>query len=510
MKQKEWIYFLLAAIGIILMYPPLPIGLAASIVLVPLFLLLKGRSCSFAFRIGYFYGLIWASGTLYWIGLPTIAGMILALLFVPLMPALFALMFAWLYQKWGERSILFTPFTWTALEILNEKMLFGFHWTALPVTQTYTPEWIQFISITGPYGISFWLLCLNVLFYFLIQTSGKKKLAILSAAWIILFTAPLILGPRRCAQTATPTSPFRAALIQGNIDPYEKWTPAFIDSSFKNYQELSLAALSANPDLIIWPETATPTYIRKRVHYRKYIHDFVDSLQTPLLTGSPDYDWIGQDEAARYNAAFLIRPGENTMDRYIKSRLVPFSERVPFVGNFPALYQISEKISSDVGNYTPGDSLVVFKFRTKKSQEPIRFGVNICFESIYSDFMPRFMKLGGQFLVIITNDGWFGNTSGPYQHFRMAVLRAVENRVWVARCANTGISCVIDPFGQVVTRSKLNQTTWLSSEIGYLCAPSFFSQHPGLFQNSILILTLLILLARAVWPLIRSHKSLDS
>ena len=489
------------------MYPPLPIGLAASVVLVPLFLLLRGKSCLFALRIGYFYGLIWASGTLYWIGWPTIAGLILALLFVPLMPALFALIFASLYKKWGERSIALTPFIWTALEIINEKMRFGFHWIALPGTQTYTPEWIQFISITGPYGISFWLVSLNVLFYYLVITRRRQRAMILLSSWCVLFIAPLMIGKMQFMNQKIPVNPFRIALIQGNIDPYEKWTPAFIDSSFKNYRELSVASLSSDPDLIIWPETATPTYIRKRVHYRKYMHSFVDSLQTPLLTGSPDYDWVGQDEANRYNAAFLIRPDEETMDRYIKSRLVPFSERVPFVGRFPALYQISEKISSDVGNYTPGDSLVVFRFRTKKTGEWLNFGVNICFESAFSDFMPKLMKMGGQFLVIITNDGWFGNTSGPYQHFRMAVLRAIENRVWVARCANTGISCFVDPFGKVIVRSHLNQTTWLSTEIGYVCASSFFSRHPDSFQNSILVIALLILMARSVRPLIRFPKT---
>ena len=148
----------------------------------------------------------------------------------------------------------------------------------------------------------------------------------------------------------------------------------------------------------------------------------------------------------------------------------------------------------DIGNFTPGDSVTVFSLHLPQKEAIIKFGVLICYDSVFPYVTREFVKNGAEFLVIITNDGWFGRTSGPYQHAQYAILRAIETRRWIARCANTGISEFIDPYGRIVKRSRLYEPAVLSDQIEIRSDKTAFIKYGDIYQSVILILSAGILL----------------
>ncbi len=467
MKHTNLILPLITAVGLILVFPPSPMGIIAHIALVPLFFSIKTQSPKNAFKIGYFIGLVWAAGTIYWISWATVPGFIGSILYVPLFIAFFAMLQNWLVNRWGDRAFWAAPFIWTAVEIFSSWGSLAFTWNTLANTQTSIPVFIQFAAITGAFGISFWVVLTNVFFYHLIVRWTDKGIRFQMGILIVAgFLLPLFYGMHVLARAPSSEEKLGVSLIQGNIDPYRKWTPSFVDSNFVIYERLTQQAADAHPDLLIWPETAAPCFLRQRYRYLKQVKAIVDSLGIPLLTGAPDYERLDDGTTRIYNAALFIRPHSWVLDCYYKMKLVPFSERVPLSDQFPWLYNISRRIIMSVGNFTMGDSVRIFSHTIPRTGATVRFAVAICYDSVFPDLVRRFSQAGAQFLVIITNDGWFGRTSGPYQHARHAVLRAIENRMWVARCANTGISEFIDPYGRVQSKTGVYREAVLRSQIG--------------------------------------------
>lgn len=499
MNRQSAILIILASIGLILAFPPFPTGIIAILVIVPFFFFLRGKGIGIAFIGGYLLGLVWATGTIYWIGWATGAGVIGAVLFVPLTYGFYGLIQSWLWKQWGDRSFWMAPFLWTGLELIAGSGVLGFPWLSLSNTQTQFPVLIQYASITGMYGVTFWVVLANVIVFNGVR-AWQKKISI--HKWISALAVLLII-PMLHGVIVTPSKPsaekrVKVSLVQGNIDPYKKWTPSFIDSNFVVYERMTWQAGQENPDLIIWPETATPCYLRYRYARLRKVRAQVDSLGIPLLTGSPDYEWVDRSYAKKYNGALLIHPNSWRVDRYEKINLVPFSERVPFAETIPFLYDMARKVDSGVGDFAPGDSITVFEAQIRSLGERVKFGTVICYESAFPYLVRKFVKQGAQFLVIITNDGWFGNTSGPYQHARMAILRAIENRSWIARCANTGISEFIDPHGRIHQKTQLNEEAILTGTVGLLGRHSIFVRYGLGFPifiglgNACILLTILV------------------
>jgi len=498
LKRPDAFCILLTSVGLVLAFPPLPLGSIAVVVLVPIFFFIRSKGIWEAFRGGYLAGLLWAGGTLYWIGRATIPGCVGAILFLPLYTALFTALQAWLWNRWGDVSFLVAPFTWTGIELLSSFGALAFPWNVLAYTQTYAPVLIQYASITGVYGVSFWIVAMNVLFYFVLRRGGDWKRSyglILSIA--ILFILPYIHGRRELKQTEESQKKIKVALIQGNIDPYKKWTPSFVDSNFVIYERLTTQASREHPDLIIWPETAAPCYLRHRFSCLHRVRSLIDSLGIPLLTGAPDYEWLDRNTIEKYNGAFVILPQSWNMDYYYKMNLVPFSERVPLADRLPFLYDLSTKVDSNVGDFSPGDSIRVFTLTPSSSTEPVHFSTVICYESIFPYLVRDCVRKGAQFVVIITNDGWFGK-SGPYQHARIAIFRSIENRVWIARCANTGISEVIDPFGRIRSKTALDREAILTADVALQTKKTFFVKHAFMFPGFVLGVNGLVFLATVV------------
>jgi apolipoprotein N-acyltransferase len=486
-QNSHW-NWLWTPIALAAAFPPLPFGPLAAIAFVPFFGTALRRGPKAMLGIGYAAGQIWSAATLYWIAWPTAGGFIGAMLILPIAFAVFGFALSWLVGVWGEAALVTAPFLWAGLEKCAAWGDLAFPWNALAVAFARQPVWIQFADKTGAVGVSFWIVGLNVLVYTLIANRrNAKKTRLTTAVLVLAVLVPWIYGTRAMRPSAAETGkPVRVSLLQGNVDPYKKWTPAFLDSNFIIFDRLTRqAATESRPDLIVWPETATACYLRHRFLYLNWIKHLVDSLDVHILTGSHDYDWSPDDSIRTYNAAFLLHPGSWDMDRTCKRRLVPFSERVPWADRFPVLRRLAFRVRSDMGDYSAGDSTGVFAMIPADGRT-VRLSTLICFESVFPDLAARCVADGAQFLVVITNDGWFGDTSGPRQHAAIASLRAVENRRWIARCANTGISEFVDPVGRVVSKTAFNREAILSGTVVPRSDLTFFSRHPHGFGGTVL------------------------
>jgi apolipoprotein N-acyltransferase len=205
-----------------------------------------------------------------------------------------------------------------------------------------------------------------------------------------------------------------------------------------------MTAESPTADMVVWPETAVPFHIK----YQPAAFDEIGRLaawkDVYLLFGVPDFERRGED-ISFFNSALLLGPEGTLHGEYRKIHLVPFGEMIPFEDRLSWL----KRIDLGEGDFSPGKAYTVFEI------DGSRFGVAICFESIYPELVRELVRRGANFVVNITNDEWFGASLGPYQHAQMAVMRAVEFRVGLARCANTGISMFVDPYGRILSRTEL-------------------------------------------------------
>jgi apolipoprotein N-acyltransferase len=198
-------------------------------------------------------------------------------------------------------------------------------------------------------------------------------------------------------------------------------------------------------DLIVWAETAAPCYFRHETLCRDLVHDFVDDSGIPLFTGFPDLEFIEGDETLKWNAAGLFLPGEGLVGRYDKVNLVPFGEAIPYQERFTRL----KSIDFGEADFSRGRGFYPLHFA------PGDFGVMICFESIFPEAGRQAARRGARFFINITNDEWFGRSAGPYQHAAMAVVRSIECRRGLARCANTGVSFFVDRYGRTTPMTPL-------------------------------------------------------
>jgi apolipoprotein N-acyltransferase len=235
-------------------------------------------------------------------------------------------------------------------------------------------------------------------------------------------------------------------MIQGNIAQRDKWDRRQSRAIMQTYADLTASASQKRPDLIIWPETATPRSISLDLSLRNQVVRIARESGSWLLVGSAErqkFETGRKADLQFYNTAFLIAPSPGTaIQRYEKIHLFPFGEYLPWQGIFPWSVLNVE----NAGNYLPGKTFTVF------TCGDFRFGVTICWEILYPGLSRISIRDGAQLMVNITNEAWFGRTIAPYLVVTGAVFRAIENRVYVARCANTSLTCFIDPHGRIVDR----------------------------------------------------------
>jgi apolipoprotein N-acyltransferase len=233
----------------------------------------------------------------------------------------------------------------------------------------------------------------------------------------------------------------RLSVVQGNIEQIKKWDPAYKDYILDRYEALTKEAAKDRGDLIVWPETAVPGYLGEEeidLRLEKMIKD--GGIQ--LFLGAVTY--VSDEARDRFfNSAILFSSDGSIKKRYNKLHLVPFGEYVPFEKFFP---QFRDFIDVEIGDFTAGDEFTLFDI-TAEDNKAYKYGALICFEDIFPAMVRKFVREGADFLINITNDAWFKESSEQLQHTQASVFRAVENRISVLRAANTGFSCYINPRG---------------------------------------------------------------
>ena len=468
MQRKSYILALISALLFSLSFPPLPFGFLAYFSLVFLFFALEKSDDWNAFKLGYVWGLVTNSLLLFWIGYAApiaILGAVGAVLALSFYPALLLLLYNHIQKRLKFGAIFFIPFLWVGMEYVRSLGEIGFPWLNLAYTQTYYLELIQYASFTGVWGVTFWIVWLNVFVFLVIENfRNLKKVPV----WISLFLGFLIL-PYIYGRIVIPDpgngEGIKIALLQGNIPPDVKWHPDSLDHNFEVYDRMSREAASREVDLIVWPETASPCYLTHEPLYFNWVQSLAESLNTHLLVGSNEYEILGHQKYVYYNSALFFRPGINFPEKYFKMQLVPFSERVPFRDRV----HIMDKIELGTADFSPGREFVVF------DHPKGRFATLICFEIVFPNLVRQFVRRGAQFLVTITNDAWFGKTHGPFQHARIAIFRAIENRISIARCANTGISMFVDPYGRTSDSTPIFRRKNVAGEISLQNEKTFYT-----------------------------------
>ncbi|MGB9561200.1 MAG: apolipoprotein N-acyltransferase [bacterium] len=488
---NEWVWLIFSAAILALGYPPLPLGFFAHFALVPILFIVEKKGLKETFKIGFFWGLLSSLFLLHWISYVTVIGTVLACFILALYPAFIL----WLYRLLAIKiskivAYALFPFLWVGMEFIRGWGELGFPWADLAHTQIKYPVFTQFAELTGSRGISFWVVILNLFFFGLVRNIKQKSRFIFIFIIIVAYTIPFIYGVKELKRKWRPKDEFRVALLQGNIDPRKKWDESFQWENFESYLQM-VSEIGDKVSLVIWPETATANYLRRELRFTTKLVSLIDSVGVPNLVGSLDYEYIN-GELHEYNSAVLIYPGGEWV-WYAKNHLVPFSEHFPFDQYVPILRKLNKAVEIGQGEFTPGKTKTIMRVDKKI------FGTIICFESIFQELVRDFVLKGAEFLVVITNDGWFGKSAGPYQHKEIAKLRAIENRIYIARCANTGISCIIDPTGKEIAQIPLNKKGYLIGSLGLKRETTFFTRHGDIISR----LSFGVISAALLWIIIK-------
>ncbi|MFO7666601.1 MAG: apolipoprotein N-acyltransferase [Desulfobacterales bacterium] len=476
--------------------------------LTPLLIAAKDLQFKDGFKIGLLAGLVHNITLLYWLSFTMETyGHLPIYLAIPIL-FLFSFYLS-LYMAFfsgaltritpGPLKLLFIiPALWVSLEYIRSFLFTGFPWELAAYSQYKSLHLIQVSDILGPYGVSFLLVLSNsaVFIGFLYLTKsgwqGKKVSGVHFAASVLIFLSALTIvwfyGKIRIEAVDKIVSVSRKAMvsvIQGNIGQSEKWDPALQYSATKKYLDLSASVVAEKPDLVVWPETAAPFYFLYDTGLTEMVQRSVAETGVNFLIGSPSFLQT-RDNIEYYNSAFLVGPDGKVSGKYDKVHLVPFGEYVPLKKWLPFLGKIVEH----VGDFCPGKKGATINLNGQS------LGVLICYELIFPYLSRAEVKNGAGLLVNITNDAWYGKTSAPYQHFSMAVFRAVENRRALVRAANTGISGFIDPSGRIMATTPIFEDAVLTRNIPILKEITLYTQLGDIFAFICLAAAALTLLIK--------------
>ncbi len=432
---------------------------------VPLFFNLHNKSKPRIFLLSLLTGVFFWLATIYWLIHVTVPGMLLLALYLGLYFGIFGLIAAPALRVLPiSLQVLFVPAVWVSLEYLRSRLLSGFPWALLGYSQYLNLPVIQIADITGAWGVSFLVMMVNVGIYSVLGSRLRSKRApaqfrlapgviggrakgritfggILRRQGIVLICLAVTLGygyfKLYSIHNSKNSSLLKVAVVQGNIPQELKWDIRSREPIINKYIELTAAVISRKPDLIIWPEAALPVVPEEEQLYFERVSDFVKGIKIPLLLGA-----VTLENGSYYNSALLLSADGQVSQKYHKLHLVPFGEYIPLRKALPFLASIVP-----IGDINSGREYTVFSLPHLVTGN--HFSVLICFEDLFPELSRVFVQKGARFLVVMTNDAWFGKSSAAHQHCAASVLRAVETRRPVVRSANTGISGFIDPAGKI-------------------------------------------------------------
>lgn len=511
-RNRDRLLLILSGILLAASFPPVPFPapLLLFVALIPYLIVIEKREKLIEInRATYLMAFVFCLFTLYWVGSwqkeadPFL--MISGILLIFVNPVFFLIPSTLLYfsrkiipQKY---SLYLLPVFFVAYEFAYMLTDLSFPWLSLGNGLSSFTLFIQIADIIGQLGLSFVVVIINVFIYRSITAIkvNKKLFYLHTSAALLIFILILIYGNLKLSSPHLPNTKVKVGLIQPNLDPWEKWKGNDLNKLTEMYLNLSAKAVKEGARIIIWPETALPVYLRSEMYIDiiETIYRFCDSNQVYLLTGMPDikfyfnnqnipddakYNSVNDYYYTTYNSILLFRPNNQLVESYGKMKLVPFGERVPFVDALPFLGKII-KWGVGLSGWNVGKDTTVFYLPLQnirsavKDNDTIKIGGLVCYESIYPTLVSEFVKGKADFIAVVTNDSWYGNLSGPYQHKEFGALRAVENRRTVVRAANGGISCIINPLGKTEVQTKMFTKSYIVGDVVINELETFFTNH---------------------------------
>ncbi len=490
---------LASSLLLILSFPKFSFWPLAWFSFVPLFYTLR-REKTFgeAFLHSYLFGFFFFLVSVEWLRHVAYIGWIFVATVYPLFFGFFGLAVHWLWRRnHFFLSLFILPSLWCVLEWTRAEMpVWGFGWNLLAYTQSFNLTIASIASFIGAYGLSWIILFANLAIFFILdfEFSHKKSEGIIALVGILALT--VIFGVYfsydflKNEKLQNQMGTIQIAVIQGNIPQSQKWDPAYKNKILDIYEKLTYLAggQDRKPDLIIWPEAAYPGFFNVDPENQR-VSRLAQVLKIPILLGGLHLDRSDPKIERYYNSAYFIDPIENKENRYDKIRLVSFGEYVPWrkFFNFFGLERLAYSLG--VSDFEPGSEMKVFSLKSnviaseaKQSHsfeiaslalrpprndgllKEEKFSVLICFEDMFPYLARDAVHKGAEFLIVITNDAWFGKSAAPDQHLEGSIFRALENDVPVIRSANTGISAIITREGKILdwVKDKSGHDTFIA------------------------------------------------
>jgi apolipoprotein N-acyltransferase len=457
------------------------------------------------FLLGYACGIVWYAGSCFWVyhvmhvygGLSVLAAigvLVLFCLYLALYHGIFGALLARAAQHDDSplsrqrallRTLMLTPFLWVGVELARARIT-GFPWDLLGTAQVDNIPLTRLAVVAGVYGVSFIIALVNAGLVAALFSAPAHRSRLLSVA----FAVALMLQLGTFAQPAKFSTSETAVLVQQNISLDLSWTPSFLDRTLSE-----LHALSTFPQveggslrLIVWPESPAP-FFDNNPTIRESLSQLARNQNAYIVAGTIGTfarEAQAQETGEIANRAVLITPSGEWVARYDKIHLVPFGEYIPF----KSLFVFAEKLTREVGNFRRGNERTVF------SAGDHRLAAFICYESVFPDEIRQFSQRGAQVFINISNDGWYGPWGAPGQHLNMARMRAIENRRWLLRATNTGVTASIDPFGRVVVQAPREIRTSLIAPYNFESRTTFYTRHSDWFAYACAIISLVVVLVR--------------
>ena len=505
-NKKSSERFLLVLSGVLfgISFPPFPfpITLLIFFFLIPYLFVIKNKtSLAEINKSSYLTFLILSVITLYWVGswqskadpFLMIGGGVL-LFFYPAVLLIISTLF-YLTKKIFEDniSLWLLPIHWITVEFLLTLTDLKFPWLTLGHSLAKFTVFIQIADIVGSYGLSLIILYINIVLFKAAENINQSfsKSIRLALVVVLIFCVTIFYGFVKI-NNSTQHKTINVGIVQPNLDPWEKWQIGGLNDLLNDYFKLSNECLKQGAKIVIWPETALPIYLLSAEYdyLTDSIYSYVIKNNIHLLTGMPDFQTYFENppEDAKksqnsdyyfttYNSILLFNPISKEIQKYGKMHLVPLGEKVPFVESLPFLGDFF-KWNVGISSWNTGRDTTIFNLVI--DNDTIKLAGLVCFESVFPSFVSEFAKRGAEFLVVVTNDSWYGNSSGPYQHKEFAALRAVENRKALVRSANGGISCLIDEFGRTIYETKMFTKESFVVDVPLVRQTSFYSENPNI------------------------------
>ncbi|HVW11398.1 MAG TPA: apolipoprotein N-acyltransferase [Bryobacteraceae bacterium] len=458
----NWILALASAGLLVLLFPPFNLYWLSPIALAPL-LIACAREASWRWRFGFGY----AAGIVYWFGIchwiqwtlahhaamgDGLAWFLFALfcLAKALQMGIFASLSGLLIRK--SYAVPAIAALWVAIEWTHSYT--GFEWLNLGNAASDLPLPLRLAPFTGVWGISFSLAMIAVVVA-LIATRAQRH----PAFWLAILPALYFLPD------VPPTQPGTAGavVVQPNIDDEAIWTADLLRDTERQMRlfSLSVAGREGETSIIVWPEVPAPFY-ESDPDFINLLSGIARQADAAVLSGVVAH---AGNRGPPLNSALLLNSSGAVVSRYDKVNLVPFGEFVPWPFGL-----VTQKVSTEAGDFTPGTKVVVSPIDGHK------IGTFICYESVFPSYIRKFADSGAEVLFNISNDSWFGKSAARYQHLLIVRMRAAENRRWIVRSTNDGVSGVVDPAGRVVRTLPEFEESSARLPYGYVSGKTFYTR----------------------------------